>query len=705
MSIARTESYIGKPYNFIGSVKTDLILETIGKVYIKRQNQMLPIESVIEKVIATKKDKTQSVVIILKEGESIPLDPYPGDGVFVFDPENKILYITYDEQYNVIFNGEDKEIYVKLTGDTMTGQLQIELEDPTLPPFVVNTQVLVENLNADMLDGKHAEDFLNKEDDYEINGKWTFTQHTKFSQPISSKNYNLNCNTNGWYLDQQGNLTVKDLTVKGELRECNKVEEEEVAPQFTDEYVTKGLCGDYWVDIQFKLERIDWVEPIESTGTFPVNGIAEIDGEDIEVKLHDTLNDIQTRLLVNGYDGFYCVVYLSDLAGSNINMISVGDTFKSYIRGTEVNYYSFVVTNIIKDEDYIEYIIAKTSYINKQFYGTRITNCSSQTVDTFTHDKYSSDINDYVDGSEDEEEENGYVVADPTDDTLVVRTGSKFKGSSSAINISTIHDDGPSIAMYNKASDMPRVTTRSLNSSVQSLIESNTLFKMGRLSNLFNQFTQFNMPNQGTFINPLVAVGTFLTSSLDVGYLLTNGTIKHFEASHPECGDMKINERGIQLTSDGKLESAISTDVPFGPNIKNYINQMIDEKISSNTFVINRGNASVYPKDDISKKIDTYYYSIIFAYQEPNSNITRRAKIIFGTIPNLSTLNRLVYKTNSLQLFDGIQSIVLQEIRENPSSDNNNKIMPNGFDMHFSSFEFTVAQCAAYFIAITCNEY
>lgn len=698
MSIARTESYIGKPYNFIGSVKTDLILETIGKVYIKRQNQMLPIESVIEKVIATKKEKTQSTVIILEEGQDIPLDPYPGDGVFVYDPFKNILYLTYDNNYNVIVNNGEQEIYVKLTGDTMTGQLQIELEDPTLPPFVVNTQVVVENLNADMLDGKHAEDFLNKEDDYEINSNWLFNQSVKFNQPISSKNYNLNCNTNGWYLDQQGNLTVKNLTVKGELRECNKPEEEDTpAQQFTDEYVTKGLCGDYWVDIQFKLERIDWVEPLEYTGQFPTDGIAEVDGEDIPIQLHGTTSDLQTAKLVNGYDGFYCIVYLSELAGSNINMISMGDTFKSYIRGTEVNYYSFVVTNIIKDEDYIEYIVAKTSYKNKEVHGTKITNCASELEETITHDEYSADINDYTDTSE--EETDGYVVADPTDDTLVVRTGSKYQGTSNSINISTIHDDGPSISMYKRAQDIPRITSNNLTSSIQSLIEENTMFKMGKLSGLVNQFTAFSMPRQGTFINPLVALGTFITKSVNSGYISTNGQIRHFDASHPECGNMQIEETGIRLTIDGKLDVANSTDVPFGNNIKNYIDQMIDAKVKSDRIEWQSNYATVFIKGQAAEtQQNTKIYSIDFKMYQTLTNAFQASTLAFAQIPNLGTKDICVFQM-PFGLLKTDTYIFMQEIRDTAGSDSICKVIPDSVSNH--AFEFMLDKCGAYVFIIT----
>lgn len=54
--------------------------------------------------------------------------------------------------------------YVKKVGDTITGQLKSTVATGTAP-FKVASETKVDNLNSDMVDGKHAEDFVEKSDD------------------------------------------------------------------------------------------------------------------------------------------------------------------------------------------------------------------------------------------------------------------------------------------------------------------------------------------------------------------------------------------------------------------------------------------------------------------------------------------------------------------------------------------------------------
>lgn len=241
--LVRNESYIGKKYNFVGTVQTDLILETIGKVYIKQQNKMTRLDQLVEQII--NKHQAESPIIILGEDQSIPLATYPGEGVLIYDPINQVLYITYNDDYMMLVDTGGKEIYVKLNGDTMTGQLQIELEDTTLPPLVVNTNVLVENLNSQYLNGYSSDDFLRQDTTTAtIQGDWTFNKIIKTSNGIQSSRFISGCNGSGFYINNNGDATVNNLTVRGTLSECNPSstgEEYEEQP----EYISYGADGEY----------------------------------------------------------------------------------------------------------------------------------------------------------------------------------------------------------------------------------------------------------------------------------------------------------------------------------------------------------------------------------------------------------------------------------------------------------------------------
>lgn len=194
-------------------------------------------------------------------------------------------------------------------------------------------------------------------------------------------------------------------------------------------------------------------------------------------------------------------------------------------------------------------------------------------------------------------------------------------------------------------------------------------------------------------------MGAFISEKLNKGYLINDGTVKHYSLGKSECGPTQIYEDGIQLTNDGKIDTASASDIPFGDNVKNYINQMIDAKLNSNKITYQSNSASVFVKDNPSETTQQITcYTVYFSTKQELTNIERTVSLFMSYIPNLNSLSKLVL-TAPIGTFKSNTYIFIQEIREDPSSDNNNKIMPNTLTSY--SFEFTVAQCAAYVFAIT----
>ena len=126
---------------------------------------------------------------------------------------------------------------------------------------------------------------------------------------------------------------------------------------------------------------------------------------------------------------------------------------------------------------------------------------------------------------------------------------------------------------------------------------------------------------------------------------------------------------------------------------------MIDAKLNSNKITYQSSSASVFIKDNPYETTQqTTCYTVYFSTKQELTNVERTVSLFMSYIPNLNSLSKLVL-TAPIGTFKSNTYIFIQEIRENPSSDNNNKIMPNTLTSY--SFEFTVAQCAAYVFAIT----
>ena len=169
MDNVRIEQLLGNKKVIVGTKYNDLVLETLGKVYIKSGNNFKLLTELIETL---NKSDSKNILIVssITEMESMK---YPGDGYFVFSSLNKALYISYDNRYIKLIeiNEEEKPDYVKKSGDTMTGPLEI---DTTSAPLIVASSELIKNLNSEQVGGYKAEDLAKIRKDEIIYGLWTF---------------------------------------------------------------------------------------------------------------------------------------------------------------------------------------------------------------------------------------------------------------------------------------------------------------------------------------------------------------------------------------------------------------------------------------------------------------------------------------------------------------------------------------------------
>lgn len=236
MDNIRTESFLGGDKVIVGNKYTDLVLETLGKVYIKTGNSSRVLSDVLALLDKVTESEIKSQTIIVGSLLEMEQMEYPGDGFFVYNTLTTTLYISYDERYIALIEAAEGagDEYVRRKGDMMTGQLEINTVGP---PLIVASSKLVNNLNAEFIGGYAADDLAKKRVDEYITGNWTFK-----GKGVSENNWTFNQNVRmygdlvtsrsltspefasgfggyGWRLDADTNtLTVDYLVVRKAMR-------------------------------------------------------------------------------------------------------------------------------------------------------------------------------------------------------------------------------------------------------------------------------------------------------------------------------------------------------------------------------------------------------------------------------------------------------------------------------------------------------
>lgn len=173
MENVRTEQLLGNTKVIVGNKYSDLVLETLGKVYIKTGNNSRVLSDVLKLLDQTSEQEIKSLTIFVDSTSQMEEMEYPGDGYFIYNKLNTTLYISYDERYIALIEAAEgaKEGYVRRRGDTMTGPLEIIT---STAPLVVASSKLVKNLNAEYIGGYSQSDLAKKKVNEYIYGNWTF---------------------------------------------------------------------------------------------------------------------------------------------------------------------------------------------------------------------------------------------------------------------------------------------------------------------------------------------------------------------------------------------------------------------------------------------------------------------------------------------------------------------------------------------------
>lgn len=231
MELIRTENFLGNDKTIVGNKMADLVLETLGKVYIKTGRNL----KLLDDLFRTTVSSDSKAKIIITNGDMESMD-YPGDGYFVYDALTSILYISYQGRYIALIVASEftNSSYVKKTGDEMSGQLKM---NTSAAPFIIASNEFVKNLNVEYINGYNSGELAKKKVDEAITGSWTFTNkgtsedtwtfkdNTRHygdmitSGNLSTPEFVSGFNGYGWRLDGTTNtLTIDYLVVRKAMR-------------------------------------------------------------------------------------------------------------------------------------------------------------------------------------------------------------------------------------------------------------------------------------------------------------------------------------------------------------------------------------------------------------------------------------------------------------------------------------------------------
>lgn len=236
MENVRVDSLLGNKKVIVGNPYSDIVLETLGKVYVKTGNNLKVLSDIL-KLLDQANEKDSTGTIIVDSQSAMEEMEYPGDGRFIFNTLTKTLYISYDERYVALITAEDGEgsdKYVKKSGDVITGKLEFTTNEA---PLIVVSSKLVKNFNAEYVGGYAANKLAKRLENEYIYGNWTFKssgtsedtwlfkRNVRFNQDLiidgslSTAQFQSGYGGHGWRLDSTTNtLTIDYLVVRKAMR-------------------------------------------------------------------------------------------------------------------------------------------------------------------------------------------------------------------------------------------------------------------------------------------------------------------------------------------------------------------------------------------------------------------------------------------------------------------------------------------------------
>ena len=237
----------------IGVEGKNLVLKTLGRVYVKVKDRKYELvfrpedlQKMVEGYTGGASESTGSSTIVFTDS-SLDIDnlEYPGDNILVISKDGH-LYFTENNGYT--------KIPIKFSGDELTLENlnisgQIIFTGNNIPLVIPNSN-LIQNLNADLLDGYQATDFAIKSQNQNISGSWTYNGQQTFNTAVGQQRLQ----------DSTGQRIYIDFTT-GAIR-CNTLSANQITvPEQTSEFsIVTGIGKEVWVGSQVGINKSTYIE-------------------------------------------------------------------------------------------------------------------------------------------------------------------------------------------------------------------------------------------------------------------------------------------------------------------------------------------------------------------------------------------------------------------------------------------------------------
>lgn len=552
--LIRTEKLFGGNKIIIGSPSSDLILESLGKIYIKTGKSTQLLDKVIQSLIQI---NDKELIIISNDIEL----PYPGDGKLIFNPSNNILYICIDGEKLELIEASGKEgNYVKKSGDRMSGTLYLDNKDP----LRIQVTSLIKNLNSEYLDGYKADALAKKHEDEVIDGKWIFEALQRFKdkviidKSIGTESYQDGYQGYGWKIDSKSNtLTIDNIIVRKSMQVfelvINKIRATNgtlwITNSATIEEVTavsEESNNDNW---HFSEDRQNIIKGSEQ---YPIHFS---DNEKLwteKINYITTAQDYKNKLLKFESDGEYqsYIIYDKFFKNSNSYYIIKTDEFV-FLEGdlircqklikSGIKYYDAVVIRNIKYDEYLIQLSENTE-IFKDF-------------DVSSNDK------------ENEQDQDIYMLPQKTD--ALVQFGNIFNVNRQGTFYITSSEINSPYAMVISGCNRPNYNepySTPIFNEDGSVKQENNKYKYEwvksikvRLGKLDGQWDNFYLDENGDstihgwglYGQDVYLTGEFhLNNGKTVVDFAQEGILMKFKNAGLEIKDIQANKQGIILTAD-----------------------------------------------------------------------------------------------------------------------------------------------------------
>lgn len=154
----------------VGDKGKDLILQTSGRVYVQVKDRFYPINfrdtdnpNSSENSNTSNNSNIKGVLIV--DNLETYSGEYPGDGTLVIDSSSDSFYQASNNSYTKLPSSAVSDF---------KSPINIQLEDTSQSPLVINSNALIENLNAEYLSGYSSNDYTKKASNERIEGNWSF---------------------------------------------------------------------------------------------------------------------------------------------------------------------------------------------------------------------------------------------------------------------------------------------------------------------------------------------------------------------------------------------------------------------------------------------------------------------------------------------------------------------------------------------------